>query len=348
MKAVRIHQHGGREQLRFEDVTEPQSCHGEVIVRLKACALNYRDIEGRVGFRGVKKLEMPLPQILGADGAGVVVEVGEGVQGVKIGDEVLLTHVIGCGHCYWCVSGKDHYCPAMRTIGIHRPGTYAQYTRAPRANVIPKPPDLTFEEASCLALVLLTCWPMMVTRGRVQAGEEVLVHAAGSGIGTMAIQIAKAYGARVVTTGGTKAKLQRAIQLGADEVINYREKNFVEEATRLTDGRGVDLVVDPVGGQTLVDSIKTLAQGGRLVTCASGSLAGDTLSFGLSDVREKRVDLIFSFLGSKAELLEALKLVKQGKIKPVIHQILSLEDAAVAHQMLEERQQFGKIVLAIP
>lgn len=348
MKAVRIHQHGGPEQLRFEDVAEPQCSHGEVIVRLNACALNYRDVQGRLGWRGPKKLQIPLPHILGGDGAGVVAEVGEGVEGTKVGDAVLVTHVIGCGHCSWCLMGQDQCCPGKVTLGNEVSGTYAQYIKVPLANVIPKPPDLTFEEASCFALVLITCWPMMVTRGKIRAGEEVLVHAAGSGIGSMAIQIAKAFGCRVITTAGTEAKLQRAVRLGADEVINYTEKKFVEEVMRLTDGRGVDMVVDPVGGQTLVDSIQTLAQRGRLVTCASGSLAGDVLTFGLSQARERNASLIFSSLGSKGELLEALRLVRQGRIKAVIDQVLSLEDVADAHRILEERRQFGKIVLAIP
>lgn len=348
MKAVRIHEHGGREQLRLEEVPEPEPSHGEVVVRLKACALNYRDIQGRLGRRGPKKLKIPLPQILGADGAGFVAQVGEGVAGLKLGDAVLLTHVIGCGYCSWCLAGQDQCCPAKGTLGNELPGTYAQYIKVPRANVIPKPADLTFEEASSFALALITCWPMMITRGRIQAGEEVLVHAAGSGIGSMAIQIAKSFGARVITTASTEAKLQRAVNLGADEVINYTEKKFVEEVLQLTNGRGVDMVVDPVGGQTFVDSIDTLAQRGRLVTCASGSLAGDNLTFGLSKVREKNADLIFSSLGSKGELLEALELVRQKRIKPVIHQVLSLDDVADAHRMLEERRQFGKIILSIP
>lgn len=348
MKAVRIHEHGGREQLRFEDAPEPSGAPGEVIVRLQACALNYRDIEGRVGWRGTRRIEMPLPQILGADGAGVVVEIGAGVDGVKTGDEVLLAHVVSCGHCPWCLRGQDHYCPTMVTLGIQRPGTYAQHIRVPRANLMPKPPRLSFGEASSLGLALLTCWPMLVTLGKVEAGEEVLVHAAGSGVGSVAVQMAKAFGARVIATAGTEDKCQRALGLGAAEAINYRERCFVDEVLRLTDGRGVDMVVDVVGGQVLVDSIKTLRHGGRLVTCATGSLAGDELLFSLSEAMARGISLIFSSLGSKGELLDALKLVAQGKIRPVIHQTLALEEAGVAHQILEERRPFGKVVLQVP
>lgn len=348
MKAVRIHQHGGREQLRFEDVPEPSGAPGEVIVRLQACALNYRDIEGRVGWRGTKRIVMPLPQILGADGAGVVAEVGLGVEGVKTGDEVLLAHVVSCGHCPWCLRGKDHYCRTLVTLGIERPGTYAQYIRVPRANVLLKPPQLSSEEASSLGIVLLTCWPMLVTLGKLEAGEEVLVHAAGSGVGCIAIQMAKALGARVIATASADDKLRRALAIGADEAINYHEQRFVDEVRQLTEGRGVDMVVDVVGGQVLVDSIGALRRGGRLVTCATGSLAGDMLSFSLSEAMAKGISLIFSNLGSKTELLDALKLVAQGRIRPVIHQILPLAEAATAHQILEERRQFGKVVLQIP
>ena len=348
MKAVRIHEHGGREQLRYEEVPEPRAAHGEVVVRLRAAALNYRDIEGRHGWRGKRQIDMPLPQTLGADGAGVVAEVGEGAESVKPGDEVLLTHVLGCGHCPWCLRGMDHFCSSGGSIGITRPGTYAQSIAVPRANVLPKPPNCSFEEASSFALVLLTCWPMIVTRGRIRAGEEVLVHAAGSGIGCMALQIAKAFGCRVIATAGTGAKVERALALGADAAINYREQDFVPEVLRLTDGRGVDMVVDSVGGPILVESLKALARGGRLVSCASGSLAGDVLTFSESLALDRRIDIIFSALGGKADLVEALRLVRQGKVKPVVHAVLPLAEAAQAHQMLEERQQFGKIVLAIP
>ena len=349
MKAVRIHEHGGPETLRYEDIPDPKPpARGEILVRLKAAALNYRDIEGRQGRRGVSGLSMSLPQILGADGAGLVEETGEGVEGARKGDEVILTHIIGCGHCPWCLRGWDHYCSRREQLGIHRPGTYAQYITVPTANVLPKPPNLTFEEASSLALVLLTCWPLLVTRGHITAGEDVLVHAAGSGIGSFSIQIAKALGARVITTTSTDAKCQRALELGADAAINYREKNVVDETLRLTDGRGVDAVVDCIGGQPLVDSVRALAVGGHLLTCASGSLAGDALPLSLAPLRDRRAQIIFSALGSKGELLDSLRLVRQGKVRPVIHQILPLRDAAQAHRMLEAGQQFGKIVLQVP
>lgn len=348
MKAVRIHQHGGREQLRYEDVPEPEPADGEVIVRLRACALNYRDLEGRHGWRGAAKIEMPLPQILGADGAGVVVNVGKGVDRVKVGDEVLLSFVLSCSHCFWCLNGEDYFCAQFGTIGITRPGTYAQYIRVPQANVVPKPPDLSFEEAASLGLVLHTAWAMMVTRAHVRAVDDVLVHAAGSGVGSAAIQIAKAFGCRVIATAGSEAKLRRARDIGADEVINYREQRFADEVLRLTDGRGVDLVADVVGGDVLVDSIRALARSGRLVTCASGSLTEEHITLTLTQVRQNRIELIFTNFGGKGELLQAVEFVRKGKIRPVIHQVLPLEDAAIAHQMLEERRQFGKVVLGIP
>lgn len=348
MKAVRIHQHGGKEQLRYEDAPEPEQADGEVIVRLRACALNYRDLEGRHGWRGAAKIEMPLPQILGADGAGVVVNVGKGVERIKVGDEVLLSFVLSCNHCFWCLSGKDYFCDQFGTIGITRPGTYAQYIRVPQANVVPKPSGLSFEEAASLGLVLHTAWAMMVTRAQLRAVDDVLVHAAGSGVGSAAVQIAKAFGCRVIATVGSEEKLRRARDIGADEVINYRERPFVEEVLRLTAGRGVDLVADVVGGNVLADSTRAMARGGRLVTCASGSLTEEHVKLSLTQVRQNRLDFIFTNFGGKADLLQAIAFVRKGKIRPVIHQVLPLEDAAIAHQMLEERRQFGKIILGIP
>lgn len=348
MKAVRVHKHGGLEELRYEDVPEPRPGRGEVLVRLHAAALNYRDIEGRHGFRGARDIRprITLPLTLGADGAGVVAEVGEEVRAVRPGDEVIITHTLSCGQCASCRRGRDELCTSRGGIGIERPGTYAQYVVVPKTNVLPKPSVLDFQGAATFNMVLITSWPMLVTRGKVRAGEDVLVHAAGSGLGSVAIQIAKAFGARVIATAGSEAKRQRALEIGADEAIPY--EGFVENTLKLTGGRGVDLVVEAVGGKILTESIGALATEGRIVTCASGSLAGEELAFQLTFARERRCSLIFCQFGAKWELAEALELVQRGKIKPVIHAVLPLSEAAAAQRMLEERKHFGKIVLAIP
>jgi NADPH:quinone reductase-like Zn-dependent oxidoreductase len=347
VKAVRIHKHGGPEVLRYESVEDPRPGSGQVLVRLRAAGVNYRDIEGRRGFRGARDIRprITLPLIPGADGAGVVAEIGSDVRDVRVGDEVITTHTLSCGHCGNCLRGRDELCLSRGAVGIERPGTYAEYIVVPRVNVLPKPARLDFEGAATLNMVLITAWPMLVTRGRVTAGEDVLVHAAGSGIGCVSIQIAKAFGARVIATASSEAKRQRALEIGADHAIPY--DGFVENVMRLTGGRGVDLVAEAIGGKTFTDSIGVLATEGRIVTCASGSLAGEELAFHITHARERRCELIFSQFGAKWQLIEALRLVEQGRIEPVVHAVLPLSDASTAQRMLENRKQFGKIVLAI-
>lgn len=340
MKAVIFRQHGGPDVLEYADVPEPRIRANEVLVQVKACALNHLDIWARGGLRGI---EIPLPHILGNDVAGVVKEAGELVTWVNAGDEVMVQPGVSCGHCEACLSGHDNFCPEYDIIGYRRDGGYAEFIAVPGVNIIPKPAKLSWEEAAALPLVTVTAWHMLVTRANVQPGETVLVHAAGSGVGSIAIQVAKLRGARVITTASTDEKLAHARELGADETVNYTGGDWPKEVRRLTGRKGVDVVVEHTGAATWPGSIATLKHNGRLVTC--GATSGYDAQTDLRQVFYRHLNILGSFMGSKAELLEAMKFVEQGRIRAVVDRVLPLSEARQAHELIENRAQFGKIVL---
>src|SRR5687767_6324786 len=340
MKAVIFRQHGGPEVLEPADVPDPEIRANEVLVEVKACALNHLDIWARGGLRGI---EIPLPHILGNDVAGVVKQAGELVTWVKTGDEVMVQPGVSCGHCEACLSGRDNFCREYDIIGYRRDGGYAELLAVPGVNIIPKPALLSWEEAAALPLVTVTAWHMLVTRAAVQPGETVLVQAAGSGVGSVAIQIAKLLGARVVTTASTDEKLSHARELNADETINYTNADWPKEVKRLTDRKGVDVVVEHTGAATWAGSISSLKAGGRLVTC--GATSGFDAHTDLRQVFYRHLNILGSFMGSKAELLKAMEFVKAGKIRGVVDRVLPLTEARQAHELIENRAQFGKVVL---
>ena len=340
MKAVIFRQHGGPEVLEYADVPEPRIRAHEVLVAVKACALNHLDIWARRGLPGI---EIPLPHILGNDVAGVVKEAGELVTWVNAGDEVMVQPGVSCGHCEACLSGNDNFCREYDIIGYRRDGGYAEFVAVPGVNIIPKPAKLSWEEAAALPLVTVTAWHMLVTRANVQPGETVLVHAAGSGVGSLAIQVAKLRGARVITTASTDEKLAHARELGADETINYTGSDWPKEIKRLTDRKGVDVVVEHTGAATWPGSIASLKHNGRLVTC--GATSGYDAQTDLRQVFYRHLNILGSFMGSKAELIEAMKFVEQGRIRGVVDRVLPLREARQAHELIENRAQFGKIVL---
>src|SRR5437868_5216431 len=342
MKAVIFRQHGGPELLRYEERPEPSMRADEVLVEVRACALNHLDVWARGGLPGI---EIPLPHILGNDIAGVVREVGELVDWVRAGDEVLLQPGVSCGHCIECLSGRDNLCPQYDIIGYRRDGGYAELVAAPGVNVLPKPANLSWAEAAALPLVTLTAWHMLVTRARVEPGEDVLIHAAGSGVGSIGIQIAKLRGARVIATASSDEKLAKARALGADEIINYTNADWPREVRRLTEKRGVDVVFEHTGAATWPGSIQVLAKNGRLVT--GGATSGYDAHTDLRQVFYRHLNLLGSFMGSKAELLAALKFVERGQVRAVIDRTLPLAEARRAHELIEDRAQFGKLVLEI-
>lgn len=340
MKAVIFEQHGGPEVLKLAEAPDPQIKANEVLVEVRACALNHLDVWVRSGLPGIK---IPLPHILGNDVAGVVREVGELVTWVSAGDEVMLQPGVSCGHCAECLSGRDNMCRDYDIIGSGRDGGYAELVAVPGINVIPKPKNLTWEEAAALPLVTLTAWHMLVARADVQPGEDVLVHAAGSGVGSVGIQIAKLRGARVITTASSVEKLAKARELGADVGVDYTQADWPKEVRRLTNGRGVDVVFEHTGAATWPGSILSLKKGGRLVTC--GATSGFDAKTDLRHVFYRHLTILGSMMGSKADLLAAMKFIESGKIRAVVDQILPLSEARKAHELMEDRAQFGKLVL---
>ena len=340
MKAVIFREHGGPEVLAYTEVEEPSIKANEVLVEVRACALNHLDVWARGGLPGIK---IPLPHILGNDIAGVVREVGELVTWVEAGDEVMLQPGVSCGHCLECLRGQDNLCAEYDILGYRRDGGYAELVRAPGVNVIRKPENLSWEEAAALPLVTQTAWHMLVTRAGVQPGEDVLIHAAGSGVGSIGIQVAKLRGARVIATAGSDEKLAKARELGADECVNYTREDWPKEIRRLTGKRGVDVVFEHTGAETWPGSILAMAKNGRLVTC--GATSGFDAQTDIRQLFYRHLTFLGSFMGSKAEMLDAMKFIESGAIRAVVDRTLPLEEARRAHELMEDRAQFGKLVL---
>ncbi len=340
MKAIAIRAHGGPEAVNLEDLPAPQPGPGQVVVRVKAAALNHLDIWVRKGWPGLK---LAFPHVLGSDVAGVVEAVGAGADGVKAGDAVVVNPSLGCGRCERCLSGHENLCRRFAILGEHVSGGQAELLAVSARNVMPKPARLSFEEAAAVPLTFMTAWHALVQRANVRPGETVLVHAAGSGVGVAAVQIAKLLGARVIATAGSDAKLEKAKALGADEVVNYETQDFVQEVRRLTDKKGVEVVFEHVGKKTWEKSILAAAIGGRITT------VGATTGFDpLTDLRHvffRQISILGSTMGTAGDLLEVLRFVGEGKLRPVVDRVLPLAEARKGQDLLSERAQFGKIVL---
>jgi NADPH:quinone reductase-like Zn-dependent oxidoreductase len=340
MKAVVIREHGGPEVLRYEDVPDPVPGPGEVLVRVRACALNHLDLWMRKGSAG---RTVSFPHILGNDISGEIEALSTPIEGLALGQRVMLSPGTSCGRCRMCLAGEDSSCRQYRILGYLVPGGYAERVKCPVANVIPLPETIGFPEAAAFALVFLTAWRMLLTRAQLRPGEDVLVWGAGSGVGTAAIQVAKLVGARVIATAGADAKLDLARQLGADDVLNHHTDDVVAEVRRLTGRKGVEVVLEHVGEATWERSILSLAHRGRLVTC--GATTGPRGATELRHVFSKQLSILGSYMGSKAELLDAARFFFEGKLRAVIHAVLPLSDARRAHEMMEASEHFGKIVL---
>ena len=342
MKAVVIHQHGDPTVLHYTEVAEPHIRPHEVLVRVRACALNHLDLWVRRGIPGVP---FPLPHIPGSDIAGEVARIGSEVTTAYVGQKVVLAPGVACGKCPACVSGNDNRCRDFTNLGYMVDGGCAEYVRCPEVNCMPYPENLDWVHAAAVPLVFQTAWHMLVNRAELQPGEDVLVLAAGSGVGSAAIQIAKFFGARVIATAGTDEKLAKAKQIGADEVIHHGVMPIAKEVRRLTRNRGVDVVVEHVGTATWEESVKSLASGGRLVTC--GATTGYGGKVDLRFLFTRQLSLLGSYMGTKNELRTLLKLVSQERLKPVVDKVLDLSDCMAAHNYLESGKQFGKVVLRV-
>jgi len=335
MHAIRFHEHGGPEMLRHEEVPDPVAGPGEALVRVRACALNHLDLWQR---RGLPRVTIPLPHISGSDVAGDVVS-GD----AETGQRVMLQPGLSCGRCAACVGGRDNECARYDILGYRTDGGYAELVKVPVQNLVPIPPSVGYVEAAAFPLTFVTAWHMLVTRAQVRPGEDVLVLAAGSGVGQAAIQVAALHGARVLATGGDAGKLEQARRLGAAEVINHHTQDIAAEVKHLTNRRGVDIVVEHVGHATWESSVRSLAPGGRLVTC--GATSGPDAALDLRVLFSRQLSLLGSYMGTKGELLAAARFFFAGRLTPVVDRTFPLAAAADAQQHLEEARHFGKVVL---
>jgi NADPH:quinone reductase-like Zn-dependent oxidoreductase len=338
MKAILIHQFGGPEVLQYEDVPDPQPRKDQVLVRVKACAMNHLDLWVRKGLPGVK-----LPHIPGSDISGEIADVGEYVTGFKTGQRVLIAPMHFCGHCAKCVSGLQNQCREFTVLGNGVDGGDCELIAVPAPNVIPIPDSLDFNQAASIPLVFVTAWHMLVGRADVRPGQTVLVLGAGSGVGSAAIQIAKLFHCRVITTAGDESKLERARALGADYGINHYKQKISEEVRRITNKEGVDIVLEHVGAATWDESLKSLKTAGTLVTC--GATTGPSVGIDLRHLFARQLSLLGSYMGTMGELHEVLGHVFAGRLKPVVDRTFPLKEARAAHEYLEKSQMFGKVVL---
>jgi NADPH:quinone reductase-like Zn-dependent oxidoreductase len=338
MKAVRIHEIGGPEVLRYETIPEPQLRQDQVLVRVKACAMNHLDLWIRKGIPKVK-----LPHILGSDVAGEIVQVGEYVSGFETGQRVLLAPMHFCNHCEKCTAGLQNQCREFTVLGNAVDGGNCELIVAPAENVIPFPDSLDFNQAASVPLVFTTGWHMLVGRAQVKPGQIVLVLGANSGVGIAGIQIAKFFHCTVIATAGDEQKAQRARELGADFEINHYQQKISEEVRKITNKEGVDIVMEHVGPATWNESVRSLKPGGTLVTC--GATTGYEVGLDLRFLFSRQLSLLGSYMGTMGELHEVLKHVFSGKLKPVIDRTFPLSEARAAHEYMEKSQMFGKIVL---
>jgi len=325
------------------DVPDPVVGPDEVLVRVRAVALNHLDLWVRGGLPGLK---LPLPHILGSDVAGEVAATGDWVKDLEVGERVVVNPGRSCGECEACRAGEDSLCRDYKILGEHLPGGYAQLVAVPERGVIRLPADFPFEEAAAAPLAFMTAWRMLVTRAAVKPGEDILILGAGSGVSTAAIQIAKIAGCTVYATSSSAEKLQKARALGADVLINHKEMEIDKAVWELTGKRGVDVVVDHVGAATLAKSLRSLRRGGRLLLC--GATTGPTAEVDLRYIFWRQISILGSTMSSQHEFEQVMRLVFMRKLKPVVDRVLPLEKAREAHEHLERGEQFGKVVLVPP
>jgi len=341
VRAWRIERHGGPEALQWVELERPRPGPDEVLIRVRACALNHLDLWVRNGVEGH---EFPLPLIPGSEVAGDIESCGETVAGLDVGSPVVLAPGVSCGRCDHCIGGNDHRCRHYGILGEHRDGGYAEWLSVPSRNVLPLPRGLDYVQAAALPLVFLTAWHMLVARAKFEALEDILVHAAGSGVSSAGIQIARLLGGRhIIATASSDAKLLKARELGATHTVNYQCQDFLPRVREITEGKGVDVVLDHIGGETFEKSVAALAWSGRMVICGATSTAAATVH--LRPLFFKSLSILGSTMGSQAELRRVLRFVEAGLLRPVVDRTYPLSEARAAQSALEARQQFGKIVL---
>ena len=343
MQAIIFQKHGTPENLEYAFVPRPVPGHGEVLVKVRAVALNHLDLWALMGMRNVA---IPLPHVPGCDISGEVIEKGPGVKGIPLGKPVIVAPGVSCGTCSYCKSGWDSLCPKYNILGLQRNGGYAQFAAVPARNIIPVSKKISFEAWAAVPLVYLTAWHMLVTRANLKKGETVLIHAAGSGVGSAGIQIAKYLGAKVITTVGSDKKAQIAKKLGVEHVINYRKTDFPAEIMKITKARGVEVVLEHIGPETFQASLACLAKKGRLVTC--GVTSGPTTQLDIRFVFARQLSIIGCYMGGLPELKSVIRLIEKGQLKPVLDEVFPLREARKALERMESRANFGKIILVPP
>jgi len=341
VRALYFEEHGGTDRIRFGERPLPEPGPGEVRVQLRAAALNHLDLFVLGGIPGVP---VELPHVGGADGAGVVDAVGPGVEGVEPGQEVIFDPGLSCGTCEFCAKGEQSLCVRYGILGEHRDGTFAEAVVVPAAGLAPRPEHLSWEEAAALPLTFLTAWRMLFTRGGLTAGESVLIHGIGGGVSLACLVLAKMAGARVIVTSRSEAKLQRALELGADEAIPAGGE-VAREVRRRTGKRGVDVVVDSVGEATWMQSLRSAAKGGRILTC--GATTGPNPAEEIRLIFWNQLTVIGSTMGSREDWRRMVEAVSRARLRPVVDTVIPLEEGRAAYERMERAEQFGKIVLAI-
>lgn len=342
MKAIYFETHGDPDVLTLGERPAPPTGPGMVRIDVRAASLNHIDLFMRRGLPGVK---IALPHIPGCDASGVVSDVGDGVTGVKAGDRVLMNPSLSCGTCEFCQRGDVSMCTSYRLVGEHTSGTCCEQIVLPAQNAIPFPESMSFEDAASLPLVFVTAWRMLITRGRLRAGEDVFIHGASAGVGIACIQIAKVAGARVFAAASTDEKLDLCRSLGADVLIHAGKEDVARRVREETGRRGVDVVVDYVGKDTWQKSLQCLSRGGRLVTC--GATTGYNPEEDLRHIFYRQLEVIGSTMGSRNELMAPLKLIFEGRMRPVVSAVYPLKDTAEAHRTMEARKSLGKIVIQV-
>ncbi|MDY6764815.1 MAG: zinc-binding dehydrogenase [Halobacteria archaeon] len=340
MKAVQFTEHGGTDVIEYDDFPDPEPERDEVLVDIKAGALNHLDLWTR---RGLPGLNLDMPHVPGSDGAGVVLEVGEGVTRFEEGDHVALSAGLYCGECEFCRHGEESMCVRYRIIGEHTRGIHSELASIPEENLVKVPKHVDWEIAGSAPLVFQTAWRMLINRGGLEAGEKALVLGASGGVGHAAVQIADYAGAEVYATASTEEKLEYARELGADHAINYEEENFASRVRELTGKRGVDMVVDHIGEATWQDSLKSLAKGGRLVTC--GATTGANPETDVRRIFWNQLKVIGSTMATPGQVDDVLELVWDGTLEPTIREVLPMSETGRGHDLLESREGFGKVVL---
>jgi len=340
VKAVRFHEYGAASVLRYEDAPEPEVGPEDVLIRVRSVGLNHVDIDMR---NGSSRLPLTLPHTLGFEVGGEVAAVGDRVTSFREGDRVTPLYQVACRTCEPCIAGRQQFCERLGMLGVQRPGGYAEYLAVPEHAVVRMPDGMSYDQAASTQTTFATAWHCLITRGGLRPGETVLISAAGSGVGSSGIQVAKRAGARVITSAGSNEKLERARALGADVGVNYADEDLTSVVLEATDGRGVDLVLEHVGGDVFERSLAAVTAGGRVVVC--GGHAGEVVALDLIELFRNEWSVIGCARASEAELRTVIELVGRGELEPVVSERFGLEDAARAHEVMENRRQFGKVLL---